>query len=147
MSDILGIALSGAAAATKRIDATASNLANQRTTGRLPDTKGADAKGATGAADSRAPYTPLTTSQSDLRTANGQGAGTTAALKPLSQPFVAEYDPSSSDANAEGMVGAPNVDTDQQVGQQILGSRAYSASLSMVRTSSDMMKDLLSMKA
>src|SRR5215218_7035530 len=136
MSDILGIALSGAAAATKRIDATASNLANQRTTGRLPDAKGAD---------SRAPYTPLTTSQSDLRTANGQGAGTTAALKPLSQPFVAEYDPSSSDANAEGMVGAPNVDTGQEIGQQILGSRAYSASLSMARTSSDMMKDLLNM--
>ena len=40
MSDILGIALSGAAAATKRIDATASNLANQRTTGRLPDANG-----------------------------------------------------------------------------------------------------------
>ena len=35
MSDILGIALSGASAATKRIDASASNLANQRTTGRL----------------------------------------------------------------------------------------------------------------
>ena len=57
MSDILGIALSGASAATKRIDATASNLANQRTTGRLPDAKG------TVSADSRAPYTPLTTSQ------------------------------------------------------------------------------------
>jgi flagellar basal-body rod protein FlgC len=141
MSDILGIALSGAAAATRRIDATASNLANQRTTGRLPDSK------AVASTDSRAPYTPLTTSQSDLRTADGQAAGTTAALKPLSQPFVAEYDPSSSDANAEGMVGAPNVDTDQQVGQQILGSRAYSANLSMVRTSSDMMKDLLDMKA
>jgi flagellar basal-body rod protein FlgC len=98
MSDILGIALSGAAAATRRIDATASNLANQRTTGRLPDSK------AVANTDSRAPYTPLTTSQSDLRTADGQAAGTTAALKPLSQPFVAEYDPSSSDANAEGMV-------------------------------------------
>jgi flagellar basal-body rod protein FlgC len=141
MSDILGIALSGAAAATKRIDATASNLANQRTTGRLPDAKGAVS------ADSRAPYTPLTTSQSDLRTAEGQGAGTQAALKPLSQPFVQEYDPSSSDANAEGMVGAPNTDTDQQIGQQILGSRAYSANLSMARTSSDMMKDLLNMTA
>jgi flagellar basal-body rod protein FlgC len=141
MSDILGIALSGAAAATRRIDATASNLANQRTTGRLPDSK------AIASTDSRAPYTPLTTSQSDLRTADGRGAGTTAALKPLSQPFVAEYDPSSFDANAEGMVGAPNVDTDQQIGQQILASRAYSANLSMVRTSSDMMKDLLDMKA
>jgi flagellar basal-body rod protein FlgC len=141
MSDILGIALSGAAAATKRIDATASNLANQRTTGRLPDAKGAVS------ADSRAPYTPLNTSQSDLRTADGQGAGTQAALKPLSQPFVQEYDPSSSDANAEGMVGAPNVDTDQQIGQQILGSLAYSANMSMARTSSDMMKDLLNMTA
>ena len=53
----------------------------------------------------------------------------------------------SSDANAEGMVGAPNVDTDQQISQQILGSRAYSANLSMARTSSDMMKDLLNMTA
>ena len=141
MSDILGIALSGAAAATTRIDATASNLANQRTTGRLPDANGA------AGADSRAPYTPLTTNQSDLRTPAGQGAGVQAALKPLSQPFVQEYDPSSSDANAEGLVGAPNVETDQQIGQQILGSRAYSANLSMARTSSDMMKDLLNMTA
>jgi flagellar basal-body rod protein FlgC len=141
MSDILGFALSGATAATKRIDATASNLANQRTTGRLPDANGAVS------ADSRAPYTPLTTSQSDLRTADGKGAGTQAALKPLSQPFVQEYDPSSSDANAEGMVGAPNVDTAQQIGQQILGSRAYSANLSMARTSSDMMKNLLNRTA
>ena len=67
MSDILGIALSGAAAATRRIDATASKLANQRTTGRLPDSK------AVASADSRAPYTPLTTSQSDLRTPTGKG--------------------------------------------------------------------------
>lgn len=143
MSDILGIALSGASAATKRIDASASNLANQRTTGRLPDAGSTAAAGT----DSRAPYTPLTTTQSDLRTGNGQGAGTQASLKPLSQPIVAEYDPSSSDANAEGMVGAPNVDTRQEIGQRILGSRAYSASLSMARTSSDMMKDLLNMTA
>lgn len=146
MSDILGIALSGASAATKRIDAAASNLANQRTTGLLPDAGNTSAN-ATGGADSRAPYTPLAVSQSDLRTGNGQGAGTQATLKPLSQPIVAEYDPSSPDANAEGMVGAPNVDTGQEIGQQILGSRAYSASLSMARTSSDMMKDLLDMTA
>lgn len=143
MSDILGIALSGASAATRRIDASASNLANQRTTGRLPD---AGSSAATGT-DSRAPYTPLTTTQSDLRTGNGQGAGTQASLKPLSQPIVAEYDPSSPDADAEGMVGAPNVDTGEEIGQQILGSRAYSASLAMARTSSDMMKDLLDMTA
>ena len=145
MSDILGIALSGASAATKRIDASASNLANQRTTGRLPNA-GSTAATATGG-DSRVPYTPLATSQSDLRTGNGQGTGTQASLKPLSQPIVAEYDPSSPDANAEGMVGAPNVDTGQEIGQQILGSRAYSASMSMARTSSDMMKDLLDMTA
>ena len=70
MSDILGIALSGASAATKRIDASASNLANQRTTGRLPDAGSAAATGT----ESRAPYTPLTTTQSDLRSGNGQGA-------------------------------------------------------------------------
>ena len=143
MSDILGLALSGASAATKRIDASASNLANQRTTGRLPDVGSA----AAASTESRAPYTPLTTTQSDLSTGNGQGAGTQASLKPLSQPIVAEYDPSSPDANAEGMVGSPNVDTGQEIGQQILGSRAYSASLSMARTSSDMMKDLLNMTA
>ena len=45
------------------------------------------------------------------------------------------------------MVGAPNVDTGQEIGQQILGSRAYSASMSMAHASSDMMKDLLDMMA
>ena len=142
MNGIMGIALSGAAVETRRIDASASNIANARTTGRLPEA------GPAGAADgARSPYVPVEATQGDIRGPEGQGAGVRGGVKPLSTPLVAEYDPSSPDADAKGMVGVPNFDVGAEFGQQILGSRAYSANLSMARTSSDMMKDLLNMTA
>src|SRR4051812_42532229 len=90
MSNTIGIALSGMMAETKRMDASASNLANARTLGAVP-TSGTNASSAT----DRAPYTPITTAQSDVRTAGGQGAGTQAVFKPIDKPFVQEYDPSA----------------------------------------------------
>lgn len=142
MSGIMGIALSGAAVETRRIDASASNIANARTTGRLPEA------GPAGAADgARSPYVPVEATQGDVRGPEGQGAGVRGGVKPLSTPLVAEYDPSSPDADAKGMVGVPNVDVGAEFGQQILGSRAYSANLSVVRATDDMTRDLLRMQA
>jgi flagellar basal-body rod protein FlgC len=138
MNGTLGIALSGLAAETRRIDASASNVANARVTGALP--------GKDGVTEGRAPYVPVASTQGDVRTGDGQGAGVRSGVKPLSTPVVVEYDPSSSDANAEGMVGAPNVDYGTEVSQQILGSRAYSANLSVVRATDEMTRDLLNMR-
>lgn len=139
MNGIMGIALSGAAVETRRIDASASNIANARTTGRLGEA------GAAGGA--RSPYAPVAATQGDVRGPEGQGAGVGGGVKPLSTPVVAEYDPSSPDADAKGMVGVPNVDAGGEFGQQILGSRAYSANLSVVRATGDMTRDLLRMQA
>ncbi|WP_192499142.1 flagellar basal body rod protein FlgC [Skermanella pratensis] len=134
----MGIALSGAAVETRRIDASASNIANARTTGRLPEA---------GSAGGRSPYVAVAATQGDVRGLEGQGAGVRGGVKPLSTPLVAEYDPSSPDADAKGMVGVPNVDVGAEFGQQILGARAYSANLSMVRATDDMTRDLLRMQA
>ena len=138
MSDILGIALSGAAAATKRIDATAAQprqSAHHRRVARSPW-----APAPTAARPTPSHHQPA---RPGLRRARRRHQ---AALKPLSQPFVQEYGPSSSDANAEGHGRSSHVETDQQITADP-GSRAYSANLSMARTSSDMMKDLLNMTA
>ena len=141
MSDILGIALSGASAATKRIDASASNLANQRTTGRLPDAGSAatDRKPRALYAAHHQPERPAHR-QRPRRRHSSLAEAAVAALRRGVRPVVIR--------RQRGRHGrAPNVDTGQEIGQQILGSRAYSASMSMARTSSDMMKDLLNMTA
>lgn len=139
MSGIMGIALSGAAVETRRIDASASNIANARTTGRLSE--------AADSTEGRSAYVPVAATQGDVRGPEGQGNGVRGGVKPLSAPVVAEYDPSSPDADAEGMVGVPNVDVGAEFGQQILGSRAYSANLSVVRATDGMTRDLLRMQA
>jgi flagellar basal-body rod protein FlgC len=127
MSNTIGIALSGMTAETRRVEASASNLANARTRGALAPM-----------GNERAPYTPITTSQSDVRGAGGQGTGTQAVFRPMDKPFVAEYDPSSPDADSDGMVGAPNVDPEKEFTQQILASRAYKANASVIRTTDEM---------
>jgi flagellar basal-body rod protein FlgC len=133
MVDAIGIALSGTTAETRRMEASASNIANLRSRGALP---GSDATGPK-------PYEPLTTSQSDVRTADGGGSGTRAAYRPLNRPFVPEYDPGAAEADSQGMVGTPDVDVSQEMTQQILAKNAYKANLAVMKTSDEMTRSLL----
>lgn len=130
----LGIALSGLTVQTRRIEASASNLANLRTTGAVPDAAGAVPDGQPQA------YRALGVAQSDAN------LGTRATFTPITPAYLQEYDPDASHANAQGMVAAPNVDPAMERVNQIAASRAYGANLAVVRTQDEMLTSLLDSK-
>ena len=98
-------------AATRRLEVSASNVANVRSDGALPDAQG------NYAADAPRPYTPLRVDQVDLAT-----GGTRAVVSEVSPSYVATYDPSAPYANQDGLVAAPNVDLTEEAIQQLIAS-------------------------
>lgn len=139
MSATLAIAASGMIAQTRRVEASASNTANVRTKGALPDATGAVPEGKPEV------YRALDVAQTELR--NGkEPAGTRATFTPITPAYLAEYDPEAGYANEQGMVAAPNVDLAREQVNQIAASRVYQANVSVVRTEDQMLKSLLDSK-
>lgn len=139
MSGTLGIAVSGLMAQTRRVEASASNTANVRTKGALPDSTGTIPDG------KPAPYQPLDVAQSEQRLGT-EAAGTRAVFTPITPAYLPEYEPDASYADEQGMVAAPNVDLAREQVSQIAASRAYQANVSVVRTQDEMLKSLLDSK-
>lgn len=133
MAASIGIALSGLTAQTRRLDASASNVANVRSTGAVPTTDGT-------AEGKRAPYQPLAAAQSDAN------PGTRATFTPITPAYLQEYAPDDSAANGDGMVAAPNVDLATERVNQMAASRAYGANIAVVRTQDEMLTSLLDSK-
>ncbi|WP_448189426.1 flagellar basal body rod protein FlgC [Azospirillum sp. sgz301742] len=140
MNVALNTALSGMTAASRRLDASASNTANARTTGPLPADGNLAAVQSTPASGS--PYAPVQT----VNTAQPTG-GVRASLAPVSPALFAEYQPDSPDASADGMVAAPNVDLAQETVQQMLASTTYKANAKAAQTADEMLKSVFDMKA
>ena len=92
------IALSGALAQSDRVAVAASNLANQRSTGALPVAGGAPPAGKTAA------YQPLTTA-----TVAQPGGGVITGFRPVAPAVLPESDPTSPNANAQGLVAVLKV--------------------------------------
>lgn len=119
-------ALSGLVAASKRVEASASNIANSTSAGSL---------------DPGSPYQPyeaLTT----IQTANESG-GTLATNVPKKPGIVNAYAPDSPFANADGMVGVPNSDMVEDVMNLKLAEISYKANLKTIQTASEMSDALL----
>ncbi|MDR6773385.1 flagellar basal body rod C-terminal domain-containing protein [Azospirillum sp. BE72] len=135
----IGIALSGLTAQTRRLDASASNVANVRSTGTIPAADGMTSNGTGG--DQRAAYQPLAVAQTDAN------PGTRATFTPITPAYLQEYAPDDSAANADGMVAAPNVDLAKERVNQIAANRAYGANIAVVRTQDEMLTSLLNSKA
>ena len=133
------VALSGLQAATLRLDASASNVANANTAGATA--KAAAAAAARGEAAS-AGYQPLMVQQAAI-----SGYGVAATLKPNNAPARPVYAPASRLADSDGMVAMPDVDPGEEAVAQILAVNAYRASLSVIRTSGEMDDALLDLKA
>ncbi|SON54600.1 putative proximal rod protein [Hartmannibacter diazotrophicus] len=118
--------LSGMMAASKRLEVSAANVANVRTTGKVPD--------ATGASNA---YAPAVVSQ----TATASGVATQVTTKP--QPYRLAYDPDSPNANADGLVAEPNVDLTSEVVNQISAKFAYEASVKTLKVADEMTQKTL----
>lgn len=134
MTDALSIALSGLMAQKQRLAATASNVANVSTGGSVPS------------ADPSAPastvYKPLQANLTSVQTQAG-GAGVKAQIVEKENGYSLSYDPASPFANAEGLVAVPNVDLAEEAVSLMEIKIGYKANLSVMKTESEMIGELL----
>jgi flagellar basal-body rod protein FlgC len=136
MSSISTIALSGMNAAARRLEVSASNVANVASTGALPNADGTVPAGEPTA------YAPLEV----VQTANADG-GTQTSVTTVTPSTTAVSDPQAPFANQDGLVAAPNVDLSQELVGQMIASYSLAAN-AMVMTADDRMtKTLLDIKA
>ncbi|HWC63617.1 MAG TPA: flagellar basal body rod C-terminal domain-containing protein [Rhizomicrobium sp.] len=134
MTSALGIAVSGMAAASLRLVASASNVANMESDGPVPQAGPQQPVPQTPGSV----YQPLTVTQSPL-----PGGGVTAALAPALPSYSLLYNPTAPNADAQGMVAAPNVDLAQEVVNQLSASIAYKANIHALKAADSALKTLL----
>jgi flagellar basal-body rod protein FlgC len=140
--DGLDVSASGLTAQRLRMDVTAENLANAQTT------RGADGR----------PYRrkevvlqeiPQTGFGAQLSSAMGAGASggaggvQVAGIVADSTPGKLVYDPGHPDANAQGYVRMPNVDTVTEMVDLIDSSRAYEANVTAMQSTKQMLTKTL----
>ena len=130
---ILSIAASGLAAASRRLEVSASNIANASDTGPLPD--------APNAANFAPVYAAQRVDQVDVA-----GGGTVANVTTASPGYVTQYDPTAPFADKNGLVAAPNVDLANEAVQQITARVDFAANAKVIQVYSEMMKSLLDIK-
>lgn len=127
--------LSGMQAASLRLTAAASNIANANSNGALPTPGQATMSGA------QQPYQPVQVEQSSVTGPDGTG-GTVATLRNVSPAYVAVSDPSASYANDQGMVAAPNVDMLTEILNMMLAEKDFELNAKVVQSVNDMVKKL-----
>src|SRR5262249_18564814 len=132
---VLSIALSGLNAASKRLEVSASNVANASSGGPLP----------AGSGEIKASFPPAYVGQR-VDQVEVAGGGTSANVGPESPGTVSVYDPTAPYANDKGLVAAPNVDLANEAVQQILARENFAANVAVIRTYERMMKSLLDIK-
>lgn len=125
MINAITTALSGLVASAKRVEASASNIANVQTSGSLEE-------------GGKAPYSALTTVQSAQ-----QGGGVRADIVQKDPAFVPAYSPDSPFADGEGYIGVPNVDLAEEAVNLKVAELTYKANLKTIETAADLQKDLL----
>ena len=133
MINTIQIALSGLTAASRKAEASASNIANMTTGGALAPQ------------DGPAPYQALTTAQSGVTGENGEGLGVRSEIIPTTRPVVAAYAPDSPFANEQGLIGAPNVNLAEDIVNLQIASNSYKANAKTIAVASEMQDALLSM--
>ncbi|MGZ3290790.1 MAG: flagellar basal body rod protein FlgC [Xanthobacteraceae bacterium] len=136
MSSISTIALSGMNAAARRLEVSASNVANVTSTGALPNADGTAPAGAPRA------YAPLEL----VQTASADG-GTQTAVTTASPSTTAVYDPQAPFANQDGLVAAPNVDLAQEMIGQLIASYTFAANATVMKADDRMTGALLNITA
>lgn len=124
----LRTAVSGLAAATTRVNASANNIANAGTVGRV----GAEA------GDADRAYQAQTVQQT-----SAPGSGTRAAIVPRNPATQTVFAPNSPLANGQGLVDAPNVDLGEELVNQISAEAAFKANAAVIRSVDEQQDDLL----
>ena len=136
MSSISTIAVSGMNAAARRLEVSASNVANVLSTGAVPNADGTVPAGAPQA------YAPL-----ELVQNASAGGGTQTAVTTVSPSTTAVYDPQAPFANQDGLVAAPNVDLAQEMISQLIASYTFAANATVMKADDRMTGALLNITA
>lgn len=124
MIDAIRTALSGLVAAGTKAATAASNIANAHTTGAVSGGK--------------APYTPV-----DAVNTATEGGGVQANVVPRRPAFVPSYDPSSPFADAQGLIGAPNVSYEQEIVSLKQAELSYKANIKVIETATELQDELI----
>jgi flagellar basal-body rod protein FlgC len=135
MNAILSIAASGMAAAMRRLEVSASNVANAMSDGPLPSVD----------ASIRARY-PVAYTPQRVDQIESAGGGTAAVINDVTPGTVSTYDPSAPFAASNGMVASPNVNYANEAVQQIIAKYTFVMNAMVVRTYEQMMKSLLDIR-
>ena len=125
----IGTALSGLQASMMRLNASASNVANIESTGPVPPVSPAQPIPPRQQPNQASVYQAIRAQQSDVK-----GGGTIATYKPVSPSYRLRPDPTSPHANAQGLVGAPNVDLAGELTEQLSAQLAFKANLKVIET-------------
>ena len=125
MTPVAAIAQSGIAAATLKLNASASNTVN------------ANDRSALGASG----YQPLAVDNSALPT-----GGVLAQAVTLKPGTMVVYDPTSSAANARGLADAPEIDPVNEMSNTLAAGRAFAFSVKVLKAADGEDKTLLDMK-
>ena len=129
MTPAFSVAVSGLQAASLRLEAAARNIANAGAESALP--------AATGVATPRAAYQPVTVDQSPLAT-----GGVTATLRKVSPGFVTALQPTSSQADGNGLVALPDVDMATEITNVLAAKQAFTANAQVLRVTDEMLRSL-----
>jgi flagellar basal-body rod protein FlgC len=132
LGSVLSIAVSGMTAAERRLEVSASNVANALSSGPLPDASAAI----------KASYPPAYIAQR-VDQVEAPGGGTIAIVGSENPGAVPVYDPSAPYANGQGLVATPNVDFANEAIQQLMAKISFQSNAFVVRTYDQMMKTLL----
>ncbi|MBV8921404.1 flagellar basal body rod protein FlgC [Bradyrhizobium sp.] len=133
MSTISAIALSGMNAAVRRLEVSASNVANAESTGALPSANG------TVPADVPQAYAPLRL----IAAESPGGPGVQTSVSTVAPPTVAISDPQAPFANPDGEVAAPNVDISREMIEQVIASYSFAANAAVMKADDGMAKTLI----
>lgn len=125
------IALSGLSAASKRVAVASNNLANQFSTSQRVN---GDVV--------KAPYQPQVVEQSSQAVGGVDARITTDGRAPLKA-----FDPGNPDADDNGFVNFPNVDTAEELINMQVASYDFKANLKSIKVQDDMLQNLLDIKA
>ena len=112
-----------------RLSASASNIANADSIGAAPAAAASQGASASTSATRPTAYQPVRAQLADT-----SGGGVQATLGATSPTYRLVYEPSSSAANADGMVAAPNVDVADEMVEQMSAAQDFKANLKVVQT-------------
>lgn len=131
ISSAVSASLSGITAAERRLEVSANNIANSRSTATIED----------GQIINR-PYQP-----SQVLQVSESPAGTRTFTSPIDPATIPSFEPDSLAADENGIVQLPNVDLTQEAVNQISARIAFESSVSTLKRSEELYKTVIDILA